>query len=161
MLSGPRTPLFSSWQTRKHSTTNQQWSLWLYTKHLMDMFPSFWIRRPLTFGKYPISHSTRGVPLITLLLGMLLCLHFQDLKGHRFLNACTKFLLSLILYKSFIQTQNWALAKPFLSNIVHVYYYANNHSQESIIFHKIFGTHLQKGFVYIYAKIFLLKLLFF
>ena len=43
-------------QTRKVFTTTQQWSLWLYTKHLMDMFPPFWIRRPSTFGKYSIFH---------------------------------------------------------------------------------------------------------
>ena len=34
------------------AATNQQWSYWLYTKHLIDMFPCFWIRRPSTFGKY-------------------------------------------------------------------------------------------------------------
>ena len=52
----PRTPPLFGWQTRKLSATNQQWSLWLYTKHLMDMFSRFWIRRPLTFRKYSIFH---------------------------------------------------------------------------------------------------------
>ena len=42
---------------RKLSTTNHQSSLWLYTKHLMDMFPCFWIRWSSTFGKYSIFHS--------------------------------------------------------------------------------------------------------
>ena len=49
-------PLFG-WQTRKlEASTNQQWSLWLYSKHLMDMFTRFWIKRPSTFGKYSIFH---------------------------------------------------------------------------------------------------------
>ena len=52
----PRTPSFFGWQTRRLSATNQQWSLWLNTKHLMDMFSRFWIRRPLTFRKYSIFH---------------------------------------------------------------------------------------------------------
>ena len=49
-------PLFSI----KFSATNQQWSLSLYTKHLMDMFPRIWIRRPSTFGKYSIFHPLPG-----------------------------------------------------------------------------------------------------
>ena len=53
---GPRTSLFLGWQARNLSTTNQQWSLWLYTKHLMHMFPRFWIRWSSTFGKYSIFH---------------------------------------------------------------------------------------------------------
>ena len=52
----PRTPPLFGWKTRKLSATNQQWSLWLYTKHLMDMFSRFWIRKSLTFGKYSIFH---------------------------------------------------------------------------------------------------------
>ena len=27
----------------------------------MDMFPTFWIRRPITFEKYPIFYLTRGL----------------------------------------------------------------------------------------------------
>ena len=90
-----RTPPIFSWQTRKLSATNQQWSLWLYTKHLMDMFSSFWIRRPLTFEKYPIFHPTRGFSANN--LGMLHCLFFQDLKGHKLLDTCDKFLVSWII----------------------------------------------------------------
>ena len=41
--------------------------------HLMDMFPSFRIKTPLFFEKYPIFQSTRGYLLITF-----------DLKDHRF-----------------------------------------------------------------------------
>ena len=38
-----------------------------------------------------------GIPLITLLLGMLHYLFFEGLKGHRFLDVCAKFLdLSLL-----------------------------------------------------------------
>ena len=83
---------FLGWQTRKLSETNQQWSLWLYTKHVMDIFPSFWIRRPLTFGNYPIFYPTRSFWLIPLLLEMLHCLLFQGFKGHRFLTRMQNFL---------------------------------------------------------------------
>ena len=57
---GPRTPPFFGCQTRKLSATNKQWSPWLYTKHLMDMFPRFWIRWSSTFGKYSIFHPWQG-----------------------------------------------------------------------------------------------------
>ena len=47
----PRT-LRSIWlKTRNLSAINQQSNLCLYTKDLMDMLPSFWIMRPLTFRK--------------------------------------------------------------------------------------------------------------
>ena len=52
--------LFFGWQTRKLSATNQQWSLWLHTKQLMDISPRFWIMRPSTFGKYSIFHPLQG-----------------------------------------------------------------------------------------------------
>ena len=57
---GSRTPPIFGCQIRKLSATNQQWSLWLYTKHLMDMFPRFWIRWSSTFGKYSIFHPWQG-----------------------------------------------------------------------------------------------------
>ena len=57
---GPRPPPLFGWQTRKLSATNQQWSLWLYAKHLLDVFPRFWISRPSTFKKYLIFHPLRG-----------------------------------------------------------------------------------------------------
>ena len=53
---GPRNPPVFGCQTRKLSTTNQQWSLRRYTKHLMNIFPRFWIRWSSTFRKYSISH---------------------------------------------------------------------------------------------------------
>ena len=53
----PRTPPPFDWQTRNLSITNQLWSLWLYTKYLMDMSSRFWIRRPLHFRKYLLFHS--------------------------------------------------------------------------------------------------------
>ena len=56
----PTILLFFSWQTKKLSATNQQWCLWLYSKHPVDMFPSFWIMKSLTFWKYSILHPTRG-----------------------------------------------------------------------------------------------------
>ena len=55
----PRTPQLFGWENRNLSATNQRWSLWLYTKPLMDMFLCFWIRRPSTFGKYSIFHPLR------------------------------------------------------------------------------------------------------
>ena len=57
---GSRTPPIFGCQTRKLSATNQQWSLWLYTKHLMDMLPRFWITWSSTFGKYSIFHPWQG-----------------------------------------------------------------------------------------------------
>ena len=83
----PRTPPFFRSQTRKLSATNQQRSSWLYIKHLMDMFPSFWIRKPITFGKYPIFHHTQGFSANML---------FQDL------HACAKFLVSWIYLSLFL-----------------------------------------------------------
>ena len=58
--SGPRTPPIFGCQTRNLFATNQQWSLWLYTKHLMDMFPPFWIRGSSTFGKSSACHPWQG-----------------------------------------------------------------------------------------------------
>ena len=55
-----RTPPIFGCQTRNLSATNQQRSLWLCTKHLMDMLPRFWIRWSLTFGKYSICHPWQG-----------------------------------------------------------------------------------------------------
>ena len=79
---GPRTPPFFGWQTRKLSATNQQWSLWLYTKHLMDMFPRFWIRRPSIFyGSTRLFNPYRGFPRITLLLGILYFYVFKAWKA--------------------------------------------------------------------------------
>ena len=90
----PRTfPLFS-WRTRNLSATSQQWSFWLYTKHFMDMFQRFWIRRPSTFGKYSVFTPYGGFPLITLLLGMLHCLFFQAWKAIDSLTYVLNFFLS-------------------------------------------------------------------
>ena len=47
-------------QTRTLSATNHQWIFCLYTKYLMDIFPSFWIRWSSTFGKYSIFHPLQG-----------------------------------------------------------------------------------------------------
>ena len=55
-----RTPSSSGCQTRKLSTTNYQWILWLYTKHLMDMLPHFWIRWSSTFRKDSVCHPWQG-----------------------------------------------------------------------------------------------------
>ena len=77
---GSRTPPVFGYQIRKLSPTNQQRSLWLYTKHLMDMLPRFWITWSWTFGRYSIFHSWQGgFLLIALLLGMLYCLFFRGL----------------------------------------------------------------------------------
>ena len=34
---GSKTPPLFGWQTRNLSTINQQWSLWMYTKYLVDV----------------------------------------------------------------------------------------------------------------------------
>ena len=52
----PRTPPIFGCQTRHLSVANQQWSLWLYIKYLMDMLPRFWITWSSTFGKNSIFH---------------------------------------------------------------------------------------------------------
>ena len=57
---GSRTHAIFGYQTRKLSATNQQWSLWLYTKHLMDMSPRFWIRLSSNFRKYSICKPWEG-----------------------------------------------------------------------------------------------------
>ena len=89
---GSRTPPIFGCQIRKLSATNQQWSLWLYTKHLMDMLPRFWIRWSSTFGKYSIFHPWQGFLLITLLLGMLYCLFFKTWKAIDCLTCVPNFL---------------------------------------------------------------------
>ena len=135
----------------------------------------------------------KGFPLITLLLGMLHCLLFEELKSHRFLDTCAKFLVSWILFKSLIQVQNWSLAEPFcllssmfiimriLTRIIKTTCFESTISMAELkgklplskwslsahnfpnsgYFHKIFGTHLQKGLVYFYTKKFLPQHLFF
>ena len=82
--------LSNYWQTRDVSAPNQQWILWLYTKHLMDMFPNFGVRRPLTFGKYQNFHPTRG--FFANIFRNIHCLFFQDLKDHRILAHVSNFL---------------------------------------------------------------------
>ena len=89
----PRTAPLFDWQTRNFSTINQQWILWLFTKYLMDMFPSFWIIRPLAFGKFWIFHPHRDIPLITLFLGIMHSLFIQGLKDHRYFDVGAKFLV--------------------------------------------------------------------
>ena len=68
---GPRTSPCFVCHSKKHSATNDQGILWLYTKHLMDMLPRF------EFGDLQLLESTQffspdsGFPVIILLLGML------------------------------------------------------------------------------------------
>ena len=57
---GWMTPPYFGCQPRTLSETNQQWRLWLYTKHLMDMLPRFWISWSSTFEKYSIFHPWQG-----------------------------------------------------------------------------------------------------
>ena len=90
---GSRNPRIFGCQIRKLSGTTQEWSLWLYTKHLMDVLPHFWITWSWTLGKYSI-FPDRVFVLITLLIGMLYCLFFQGLIDHRFLDVWGKFLFS-------------------------------------------------------------------
>ena len=115
----------------------------------MDIFSRFYIRRPLTFWKHSIFHPPYGgFPLIALLLGMLYCLFFQDLKGHRFLDVCARSLLSdFYLSLLFNFKIRWPLSAHNFPN--------------SGYFHEIFGTHFQKGLVYFYPKEFLPLLLYF
>ena len=91
---GSRTPSIFGCQIRNLSTTNQQWSLWLYTKHLMDMLSSFWITWFSTLESAQFFTPDRGFLLITLLLGMLYYLFFQVLIDHRFHDVWAKFLVS-------------------------------------------------------------------
>ena len=91
---GPRNPPIVGWQTRKLSATNQQWSLWLYTQYLTDMFPHFWIRRPSTFGKYSIFHSLQGFTSNNFTSRNAILFIFSGLKGHRFLDVLPNFLFS-------------------------------------------------------------------
>ena len=138
----------------------------------MDMFPSFGIRRPLTFGKYPIFHPTQGFSANNLLLGMLYYLLFHDLKGHRFLDTFAKFYfkmwpsLSLYVIKSMfiikgiiirlIKTtffQNFILMAELEGKLPCGRWYLSAHNfPNSGYFHKIFGMHLQEGLVYFYTK---------
>ena len=86
---------FFGWQTRKLSATNQQWSLWLYTKHLMDMFPYFWIMRPSTFGKYSIFHSLQGFSANNFTFGnAILFIFFEAWKAIDSLMCVPNFLFS-------------------------------------------------------------------
>ena len=136
------------------------------------MFPSFGIRRPLTFGKYPIFHLTQGFSANNLLLGMLYYLLFHDLKGHRFLGTFAKFYfkmwpsLSLYVIKSMfiikgiiirlIKTtffQNFILMAELEGKLPCGRCYLSAHNfPNSGYFHKIFGMHLKKGSVYFYIK---------
>ena len=86
---------FFDWQTRKLSASNQQWSLWLYTKYLMDMFPRFWIRKPSIFYESTqLFNPYRGFPLTTLLLGILYFYFFKAWKAIDSLTCVLNFLLS-------------------------------------------------------------------
>ena len=61
----------------------------------------------------------RGFPLIPSFLGMIHCLFFEGLKGHRLLGVCQISCLDTA-YSVFIKVKDWDLIKPFLSNAVHV-----------------------------------------
>ena len=87
----PRTPPFFGWKTRKILETSQKWSLWLHTKHLMDMFPGFWIRRPLTFWKYSIFH-----PLNEFSFNNYTVYFFKTWKAMDFLTCVPNFLFGAI-----------------------------------------------------------------
>ena len=120
---GSRTPPFFVCQTRKLSAIHHQWNLWLDTKHLMDMFPRFWIRWSSIFAKCSIFHPWQSFLLITLLLWMPYCLLFQGLKGHRFLKCVPNFLFTDVYLNLLFNFKSWFLVRSFLSNVVHVYYY--------------------------------------
>ena len=90
---GSRTPPIFGCQTRKLSATNQQWSLWQYTKHLLDMFPRFWIKWSSSFGKYSIFHPWQGFSANTFTSRNAILFIFWILKGHRFLDMWAKFLV--------------------------------------------------------------------
>ena len=122
---GLRTPLFFGHQTRNLSANNQQWSLWVYTKHLMDMFPRFWIRWSSIFAKCSIFHPWQSFLLITLLLWMPYCLLFQGLKGHRFLKCVPNFLFTDVYLNLLFNFKIFFVVRSFLSNVVHVDYYIN------------------------------------
>ena len=93
---GWMTPPYFGCQPRTLSATNQQWRLWLYTKHLMDMFPRFWISWSSTFEKYSIFHPWQGFSANNFTYRnaiLFFFFFFQDLTGHRFLDECSKFLV--------------------------------------------------------------------
>ena len=91
---GWRTPPIFGCQIRNLFATNQQWSLWLYTKHLMDTLPRFWITCLQLLESTQFFTPDKGFLLITLHLGMLYCLFFQALIDHRFIDVWPNFLLS-------------------------------------------------------------------
>ena len=125
----PRTPPFYTSQTRNLSATNQQWSLWLCTEHLMDMFPSFLIRRPLIFVKCPIFHSAWRFSASNFTSrNATLFIFFKTLNTIYSLMYVLNSLLKEFYLRILINFKNWALARPFLSNVVHAYYYKNNYS---------------------------------
>ena len=133
---GPRTPPFFGCQTRNLSATNQQRSLWLYTKqwicfHLFEL------------GDHQLLKSTqfftpdRGSLLITLLLGMLYCLPWcytiilcyamltKAWKAIDSLTCVPNFLFSDVYLNLLLSFKSCLLVRSFLSNVVHVYLYIN------------------------------------
>ena len=112
---------FFGWQTRNLFVTNQQWNIWLYTKHLMDMLPQFWIRRPSTFGKYSIFHPLQGFSANNFTSrNAILFIFFKTWKATDSLMCVPEFLLSYLF--NFKIGPSFRL---FLSNVVHAYYYIN------------------------------------
>ena len=73
----PRTSPFFNWKNRKLSN---QWSLWMYTKHLIGMFSIFWIKIPITFGRSQLSTPHMNFPSISLLWGCYTVYFFKTLK---------------------------------------------------------------------------------
>ena len=121
---GSRTPPIFGCQTRKLSATNQQWSLWLYTKHLMDMFPRFWVRWSSTFGKNSIFHHWQGFSANNFTSrNAILFTFFKAWKAKDSLTCKPNFLFSDVYLNLLFNLKSWSLVRLFLSNVVHVYYY--------------------------------------
>ena len=178
---GPRIPPFFGWQTRKLFVTNPERSLWLCTKHLVDMFSGFWIRTPSTFVKCSISHPVHG---------------FYDhfVKVWKAMNSLTYALTSLVsfIYLSLISLQKGPLLSLFcqMSSIFIIILiiriikttclgntilmlelevklpqstwslFAHNFPNSDYL-HKIFGMLLTNGSVYFYTKKHIPPLLYF
>ena len=123
---GSRTLPFFGCQTRNLSATNQQWSLWLYTKHLMDMFPRFWIWWSSTLWKYSIFHPWQRFSANNFTPRNAILFNFcKAWKAIDSLTCVQNFLFSDSYLNLLFNFKSWFLVISFLSNVVYVYYYIN------------------------------------
>lgn len=88
-------------------------------KNLMEYTSKFLDYDTFTFWEVQNVSPLHGFfSLITLFLGMIICLFVASLKNHRFVGVYSKYIVQRLPRKRFYKAQNWLLIRTFLPNAI-------------------------------------------